>query len=420
MSARRLAALLLALFCSAVFAYASARVEQRNIEIQVVDREGAPIEEFGWLLVLQSPSSQSSVPEAIQARPGGRATLHVPDGRATLEIRTERFKAPAPVVLPERAPTQALRITLFPRPALCGRVLFEGVSVPGATVELVRREPNRFGEQLFGGYWSGLYTASGRNSAQTDESGSFRYAFDFPPPEFYVHAWAPGFAEGFAGPVRDYNAPIEVSLSVGATLEGRLLLPSDRHAQGLVVEVFRKRLDAVTSALGTSFKVQADVEGRWSVDSLGAGPWMVRVMVSNPAAVGLDPLVAKRCFDVPWLFDVVADSTAHVELDLAADTFCTLEAQLKIGVLVNSGYAELFLEAPLALNPTVAPIDTTGHFTLRTRRAGHYRIIVHPGIGNGVDRFVTDVVELALGTNAWNKELTPATWTGRGVRFDQR
>ena len=418
MLSRFVAALLLTLTGLHGVVFASTPVQQRDIEILVVDVDGKPIEEYGWLVVVQSPSSQTSLPEAIQPRPAGRATVHVPEGQATIEIRSDRHKTPGRVTIPEQAPSAPLRITLLAQRALLGRVLFEGSPVAGATVELVQREPNRF-EGLLNGYWSGMYIPASRITAKTDGTGNFRYVWEYPPAEFYVHAWAPGFADAFSEPQHGYDAPVDVSLEVGGAIEGKLVLPAGRSADGLAVEVFRKRLDAVTSTLGVSFKTKADATGKWTIDSLGAGPWMVRVSIVNPAAVGLDAQVAKRCFDVPWVVEVPTAATVPLSLDLAAEKFCTLEGQFKIDALVNSGYAELFTEPPYALNPTVALLDTSGRFTLRSRSEGHFRIGVHPGLSSRSDRFATDVVELVFGANSWSKEIKADAWTGRGVRFDQ-
>lgn len=417
----------LALVTSSVFALTVGRApaaqadELREVELLVIDTAGKPIEAYGWSLNVTSPRSMWSSAEPIKPRPAGRAKLSVPKPPAvvTIEPRAERYRAAASVTLPADLKGQPLRIQMTPLNEVVGRVLVEGVAVAGAQVELVQRDLNRLGDELVPGWWDGMYYATGRNVVTTDEQGGFRIQNDFPQLRYFAHAWLPGCSDAVAGPVTLGGPPVTVELGAGSSIEGRVLVKEGKSAAGVEVLVYRKKIDGLTSELGLAFKTTIDAEGRWKVDSLAPGLWMVALRVLNPAAVGLDGPGIQRCADVPWIFDAPRASTAHVELDLRSETLCTLDGALKVGDLIRTGSAELLLEPPLALSTSLSGVGAEGRFLLRARQPGRYRLVIRAGPTAGADKPVTDVVELAPGANTWKRELAPESWQARGVRLDK-
>jgi len=128
---------------------------------------------------------------------------------------------------------------------------------------------------------------------------------------------------------------------------------------------------------------------------------------------------AKKCAEIPFVFLVEEGHETAADLDLTTPHgACTLRGRLTVGDLIREGYCYLRLEHDKALRVASASVDDGGRFTLHTRSAGTYRLVIHAGAGHYEYKLVTDLVTLEPGNNAWEKTLSEDLWTGEGIRLD--
>ncbi len=199
-------------------------------------------------------------------------------------------------------------------------------------------------------------------------------------------------------------------------------MPNAHSPEGIEVEVYRKevRKPGLESDLALVFSTNADASGRWKVDSLAAGPWLVKLRIPGTIAsdVGFDSPFLERCIDVPWIFDVPKGATARADIDLRTETLCTLDGTLTVGDNIKEGYAQLLLEPPLALTTAFGGVEA-GRFELVARRPGRYRLLINAGPGHDQYKVITDLIDLVPGKNQWHRDLPVDQWDGNGIRIDQ-
>jgi hypothetical protein len=396
----------------------------REIEIFVSDPSGKPIEFYGWSVQDRPAESSRSEGESPTQHPGGRARIRVPVGDVAIEIRSDPYKRQPPTPVSARETGSPIAIILQPTDSVTGQVLFEGRPVAGAAVELVQRDYNTLGDEVFPGYWNGLYKGLKEDSPLVaDDQGFFTLPSDFPHIEYFAHAWAPGFAEGFAGPTRVGGKPVVVQLAKGSSIEGSILIPGGVPSTGIEVEAYRfpSDLTDLYSELGRTFRATVDGQGAWKVDSLASGPWLIRLRLAGTIAAnaGLDADRVKRCFECPWQVQAVSAATTHFDIDLGVDDLCRLDGQLAIGDFIPSGRAELLLEPPIAACVASTHLDDSGRFTLVTRQPGRYRLAIHADADHYRRKVITDVVDVQIGQTNWVRNLPPSAWAGKGIRLDK-
>ncbi len=201
-----------------------------ELDVRVVEPDGAPVESYGWGLTVNEAHYATSQGARQEPRPGGRASIRVPEGlEIELEIRSDAH---------ERVDADLtgwdggeILVELTPLPIVAGFVTFDGQPVPGAHVDLVNRNADYLHGLLPNG-WDGLYYAGARLCAETDGDGRFRIPNEW---AYFdcARAWADGYAPTMVEDVHVGNV-VFIELSVGGSLAGHVRLPRGSDPHGLV------------------------------------------------------------------------------------------------------------------------------------------------------------------------------------------
>lgn len=243
------------------------------VEGQVVDPEGRPVS-GAEVSVSEAGSSMRAVlrqhvdpPPPILTGPDGFFRIEDRRPGETLNLGAYRAGYAAAGVPGVQVPSdKPVRIVLQPTSAVEGRVVDpDGRPIAGATVFAFASDPMRMGRFRFDG-------PSGPGPATSDEDGLFRVE-GVEPGTIEVRAAAAGYQAAQiknleARPGQDLKG-VEVVLSPGAVVEGRVLSPSGRPVAGARVAV--AELESRGGQFNPSGAI-SDGEGRYRMDGIAPGP----------------------------------------------------------------------------------------------------------------------------------------------------
>lgn len=251
------------------------------IEGVVTDERGAPVEgamvmSFQIGLGMNMDEQHATMTELLEA-----PIQTGPDGRFRIEdqVRGRRFDLtvihpsyPKAEVAGVEAPTpEPLRIRLRAPRSLAGRVVDpEGRPVPHAEISKVELAASSLGVEVG-------WNADDAN-AETDEGGRFRLT-GLSPGDLSLTVQAPGYRIKKVDRVRipeDRDAPpIEISLEVGAVLEGRVLDARGNSVAGASVSASRNEERSDFPFLSSDPQTETDGEGRYRLDGLETATYHV-------------------------------------------------------------------------------------------------------------------------------------------------
>ena len=387
------------------------------IELHVVDARENPVERFGWTLLhemnfqvvgRESTTSEfdwfpwdetpddvwnPGVPET--SHPGGVAIARVPAEKFKIQIQAKGLReTEVGPFEPETHPNR-LYVVLTDLGVIAGTVTFNGQPVPRAEVRLVV------------GAWDGLLRNFEDHRTTTDESGAFRIAADPPGGPYYVRASKGGYAAGMIESAHIGEAPIEVRLHDGGSIEGRLQLSGARDPRGAEIELYRLESggwDVAWDVYG-HFVARADEAGCFRFEHVDAGPWLVRLKPPEHS----DRWTEQRAADyVPFLVEVAEHEALQLDMDLARP-LARLEGRMTTeGQAWSTVYVFLEPVGGPALELDVALADEDGRWTMHARVPGAYQLRVH-----GVDAYprsrepFTVLVDLSREGVHWNHEFGP-------------
>lgn len=393
----------------------------QEIALHVIDPEGAPVESYGWRLILDDSSSTiwSGAPE--EHRPGGLASIRFPDKKLReLTIEAKGFEEQLVAV---ESGVRELTVTLSSgaRPVVSGRVTADGLPIAGAHVDLVLPDHDLVDdlvEPLPGGWHY-----CGNDCTTTDEAGSFRIPNEWPRYLYQVRAWAEGHAAAYSGEVQGATSGVELALTGGGALAGRVRLASAQDLAGLTLRAHRADvLDRMHCLVGRQFTASVSIDGTYRFEHLEPGAWLVvpELPPGRLQELGWSVEDGKTCLATPDVFELVEGRTTTSDVGLEAPGgTCRLRGTLAVGDQIREGYAYLLLTGAQRLRIASAGVDAEGRFELAARAPGRYRLVVHAGPGHHQYRLVTDLVTLAQGETIWERSLTLTEWKEEGVRLDQ-
>ncbi len=303
-----------------------------------------------------------------------------------------------------------------------GVVTSGGQPMPGAHVELAQRDLDLV-DGLLGREWNGLYRALESNCIVADDQGRFHMINDYPHIKYHVIAWADGFAPGIVGPVTHGQTDIQVSLSQGGALRGRIRLPSDMDASGISLRAYRSdSLRDRHCQVGREFRTQADANGDFFFEHLQPGAWLVSVELvsSRVQELGWSEEDGEACRETPFVFAIGEGALTSGDLELSEPRGpCRLRGQLNVeGHRIKEGYAYLLLTGEQMLRTAFGDVDSEERFELTARAPGTYRLVISAGPGHHRYRRVTDLVTLVPGETVWEQNLTLMEWKEEGTRLD--
>jgi hypothetical protein len=278
--------------------------EKRWLAVHVRDADGGRVEGARFDIHAHGFGG----PEKAASSAPGDYSIALPDGDFRLEVAAKGFRTRELGSMTAANLPATLDVVLQHAPLVHGRVLAAGVPVAGARVCLVRDYPN--GE----GTVSGLrcrYTVHHDEGTPTDAEGRFQLDCD-EDHGFWLRATAEGWAPGEVGPVdaaqRGADIELDVELTRGGVIEGRVLLPDGRDGEGTIV--------ALNHGDGFPRTLRAGATGAFRVEGLTPGDWQVLAVESeiDPARTRYSSVSSET--PIEWSCHVDAGKTTHFDLDL--------------------------------------------------------------------------------------------------------
>ncbi|HKE02331.1 MAG TPA: carboxypeptidase-like regulatory domain-containing protein, partial [Planctomycetota bacterium] len=313
--------------------------------VEVVDTEGRPVETFA----VETRAESFGFAEREERHTGGRAELTVPPLPFRLFVKAKGFDERTlgpfePDTVPPVIPCALARSA-----GVFGRVLDGEAPVSGAKVWLEKRiEPGHCLRAE--GFLLDRTPETHPEAVTTRDDGLFRLAF----PKrgtYFVRAEAAGLARAEVGPLSlgRESAEVDVPVSRGGALEGRVLVADGREAAGLIV--------AISRGDGHPQWTRTDANGDYRFERLTPGGYQVEdrdepveasgAWGSSGSALGpgeTDPPLPCSC-------QVQEGATTRFDLDMrsgAGLTTCRLEGRFTVaGRPAREWHALLFERPPL-------------------------------------------------------------------------
>ncbi len=236
--------------------------EPTTMNVRVHGAEDQPLEGVEITVAREKPDHGAEA--HVSALGEGRYRLALPAYAASVNIKAtgHRPRVFGPFE-PGRTPA-TLDAALEPLPIVRGTVVAGGRPLAGAKVGIfaaVRGTLNMNGFDC-------LTELSARETATTDDKGEFRIGCDLDG-EFYVRADAEGFASGELGPLTLAKSDrlLEIEVTRGGAIEGRVLLADGSSGEGAIVGINRGDGRARTGRAGAGgvYRFEGLTPGRWQV-----------------------------------------------------------------------------------------------------------------------------------------------------------
>jgi hypothetical protein len=361
----------------------------RELEVEVVDVDGTPVDTFGWtILVGERRYDYSKKKEHV----GGRATIGLPESQATVLIRSPSHSTKLQN-FDEGVLPNTVRFELIPRHLVRGIVVSNSGPIEGAEVAIVRHQSSSI-EKCLPGFRTGLYTKAGL-STKTDNEGRFWIA-SVPVGGHYVRARASGYAESFSRQTHGGNADVRVELQAGGIVRGTVRPPPPGSSK---IVLYRE----ASFPGDTSLPMSVDVEGRFGVGHVPTGAWLLKI------ELGSDAVEDRESFtETPRVVVVENNKVTEVDLDRTARPTCVVTGQIRLGG-TRSPTALLLLDGERALEIDRCPLDADGSFRLASFAPGTFRLVIEgerSGLRQPQGPVLTDTVELRLGESTrWISDL---------------
>jgi hypothetical protein len=288
---------------------------------------------------------------------------------------------------------------------ISGRVLCAAGPVANARVRLFAEADGRIEHNGF----IVNVDPNSRDDVHTGDDGTFSLiprGFG----QWIVRADADGFAateKRLVGYDADRGAQgVDLVLTVGGAIAGRVLPQPGREAAGTVVAISRGDSFARTLRVGP--------DGAFSFDHLMPGRWNV-----SRRSEELDPLSSSMSWggegssEVPWNCEVVEGRTTKFDLGPESVTACVLVGKLSVrGAQLGACNAQLVNEPTGSL---AVMLDSAGSFRLERAEAGNARLLLTAISGPFEGMRYIAPITLVSGDNDWSTVVDVGTLSLRGA-----
>ena len=375
----------------------------------VVTAQGEPVETFA----LSAPAADDSPATGAreEPHPGGLSRLRAPSEPFLVRVDAPGFRLAEEGPFDPAAPPARLSFELEPEPGVRGRVVAYGEPVRGARVQLYATHPGARIEHQ--GYPS-LVDPHPLRETTSDDEGRFVLSVR-ESGSLVVRAEAPGLAPGDLGPLavepRTGVAGLELVLSRGGALEGRVLMPPGRDAAGVIV--------ALNRGDGHPRTVRSGADGSFRFAGLTPGPWhLSRGEVEVREGRGATAFSGGGRAVIPFDCEVRDGETSVRDLDLRGWEPCRVEGELAVNGAPGAGWiVEGWPGAAHAVTGEVpsTATDDAGRFVLEVAAPGPVRLVLEPPSAEGRVELELEL-DLEPGTNPWRADLAlgrlEGTWSG--------
>jgi len=393
----------------------------------VVDEQGNPVEEFAWRMLderqYRSPrtgllphdefghacdsmlgdgteGAYLPQPDQHAAHPEGRVALRCGSLRFVLQVDAEDFApAQAGPFAPEGAPSE-IRLELERLPGIHGRVVHAGAGVAGAWVRLLAPETSSERTLLDGFPTRFRYPAEA--AAECSADGSFVLPLRSSG-IFVVQAGAAGLCAIESDP-RHYSehqgaSDIELTLPEPGSIEGRILLPSDSAPREWII--------GAAQCNGLLQSVHARADGRFQLEGLSPGGWLLHARVQDVASCGVSSISSAQAEELgPLSYTCSVESGRKTQVEIDLRQKATLAGELRLpGWEHATGQAWL---SPLGSTfSRAASCKVTGPtlFQLEADQPGEYKFAV--GLEDSqthASLWFSEKLQLAAGETRWKAE----------------
>jgi hypothetical protein len=395
--------------------------EVRRVDL-VVESRGA-----AWL----GPYTLELLSADGETRLGGLQRAEHPDGRSAFVLPDESFRlrvlAPGHRVS-ELGPLDPARVgatlgcALEPVLGLQGIVYSGGAPAVGVRVKLQEAvAPDT--ELEANGYRLRVWPEV-LDEARSDAEGRFQLT-PRAAGSYYVRAEPATGAPAELGPLkvdeRLGGAPLELHLGAGGAIEGRVRLVGGADPEGLIV--------GITRGDGGERTQRVASDGRFRFEALVPGPWRVELRTeevfgpprgfSSTQSPGVEP------FDLAENCTVYEGETTFVDVSDAEPESLAFEGRLTVDERPGVGWTACLGPAGRLdfEGQGWTALDSDGHFTLRVRGPGEYRLMLRQQGGELQEQFLFEDVLVRGGDAPWERELHTGRlllaglegWSGEGV-----
>jgi RNA polymerase sigma-70 factor (ECF subfamily) len=368
------------------------------VEVAVTNAEGAPVEDC--LISFQSvPRQWEPIPNVEAHHPGGTVKMMVPSSRFMIEVEAHGY-AKAELGPFEPASVSArVDVVLQSAHGIRGRVVSASGPVAKARVRLFARAAGRV---MHNGFAVNVDPHS-RDDVRTGDDGTFLLS-----PrgvgQWIVRADVEGYApteRRLVGFDAERGAEgVELIVSAGGAIEGRVLPGPGREAVGTIVAVSRGDGFAETQRVGT--------DGAFSFTHLMPGRWMVsqRNEELNPTSSSMS-WSSNAEVELPWNCEVIEGRTTRFDLAAEAAPSCTLQGRIKVQSATLGTWNAQFANEPGAPKPVV--LDADGAFELGRSEPGPARLLLTAVSGTFEGTRIMAPIRLDVGETNWSTNVLAAT-----------
>lgn len=376
----------------------------QEIELRVRDQAGDPVAHFGFSIV--SPDG-SFVHQRVERseHDGGNAGLGCPSEHFLVRVDAPGYELADAGPFDPSFVEAGLDVVLMEAPRLRGRVADANGPVEGARVRLHRLIDDSMLYER-NGFRSRLDHNQLGDETRTDGNGEYVLTVRSGG-TYIVRADRSGYAPAESTPMllgAGADERLDLRLSQGGAIEGRLLLPGGEDAAGRILGL--SRLDGYARTL------RVGPDGSYRFDQLTPGPWMLTLrdeeIVPGTTTTRTSSDERQTPYEeLDWTCEVYEGETTYFDLALAGQEACRLRGRF----LVDGGleeicvaklvpYEKIFLED----GPSVV-LDPGGRFEITAPKAGKYWLSLMRSIGETSEQYLVDVVRLSLGETDWEYEL---------------
>lgn len=278
---------------------------KHTLSVRLRDKQDLGVE--GATLSVYQRGFEADAPTTIRAP--GDYDISVPDDEFHLSIEAPGFRSGQRGPFVGAALPGVLDIVMRRAPSVHGRVLADGAPLSGVKVRLASDDPGASG--TIDGFRFCSMAQEWGVSTTSDAQGRFQLSCDVDR-GFWLRASVEGCAPGELGPIDPAQlAPdreFDIALDHGGAIEGHVLLPDGKDAEGAIV--------AINHADGEPLTRRADSKGFYRFEGLCRGPWQVLARETERDPARRSYASTQDNSPIEWSCEVTAGATTRYDLDL--------------------------------------------------------------------------------------------------------
>lgn len=284
--------------------------EKSYFQVRVRDREGKPVDgcTFGIALGADQAHQIGGDRDATPVEPGVYQLARPPIEFA-LSVEAPGFKPFDEQELSPPTEGEIRDVVLERARVLRGRVTADRIPLEGAHVALFAERPDT---RILRDGFPCRFDPSARAESTSGNAGAFEIGCDVED-TLWLRVTATGWAAALVGPLRPATAAageLEIELTRGGAIEGRVILADGRDAAGEIV--------GVNCGDAAPRTMRAGPQGRYRFEALTPGTWQVTLAAREIRPNSTTTSIVDGTATLDWPCVVRADATTRFDLDLSA------------------------------------------------------------------------------------------------------